>query len=258
MRPGNCRRHAGFAVIAAVLLMAGASRAGVEDEIVRLREELVDIKKDLAEIKAILQVFLRAQNPQQVVTAVVSVAGRPSLGRPDAPVTLVEFSDYQCPFCKRHSTTVYPLLKKDYVDTGKIRYVMRDFPIARLHPLAEKAHEAAHCAGEQQRYWEMHDLLFAKSPDLTVPALKKYAVEVGLNADQFDNCLDSDKYVKEVDQEIRDGEDAGIRGTPSFFAGRTESGEKITGTMIAGAQPLENFKRVIDGLLATGDNPREK
>jgi protein-disulfide isomerase len=139
-----------------------------------------------------------------------------------------------------------------------MRYVMRDFPNARLHPLAEKAHEAAHCAGEQKRYWEMHELLFAKSPDLTVPALKKYAVEVGLNAGQFDNCLDSDKYAKEVDREIQAGSDAGVRGTPSFFVGRSESGEKITGTMIVGAQPFENFKRMIDGILEAGNKPGPK
>ena len=104
----------------------------------------------------------------------------------------------------------------------------------------------------------MHDLLFTKSPDLSVPALKRYAVEVGLNTDKFNICLDTGKYAKEVDQEIKAGAEAGVRGTPSFFIGPTEPGDKITGTMIVGAQPLESFKRVIDGMLATAEKPGEK
>jgi protein-disulfide isomerase len=117
------------AVVAALLLWPGASRAGVvEEEIAELRREVAEIKKEVGEIKNLLQVALKPQSPPKV-TATVGVSGRPSLGRQDAPVTLVEFSDYQCPFCKRHFSTVYPILRKDYIDTGKLR-VFRDFPIS--------------------------------------------------------------------------------------------------------------------------------
>src|SRR5262249_25070646 len=145
---------------------------------------------ELVEIKNLLQGELKVQSPPKT-TATVRISGRPNLGREDAPVTLVEFSDYQCPFCKRHFSTVYPALKKDYIDTGKLRYVFRDFPIANLHPQAKKAHEAAYCAREQNRYWEMHDLLFENSKDLSVPALKGYATKIALNDDQFNACLES-------------------------------------------------------------------
>jgi protein-disulfide isomerase len=236
------------AFVTAPLILPGAAHAGVEEELAELRKELAEIKKELAEIKNLLSGAFKPQSPP-TTTAMVSVSAKPSLGRQDAPVTLVEFSDYQCPFCRRHFSTVYPILKKDYVDTGKLRYVFRDFPIANLHPQAKKAHEAARCAGEQNRYWEMHDMLFENSKDLSVPALKGYATKIVLNGDQFDACLESGKYAGEIDKEIAEGSAAGVRGTPAFFIGPTGSGEKISGTLVSGAQPLERFKQMIDDLL---------
>lgn len=235
------------------------AQVGVEADIAELRKEMAEVKKELAEIKAILQGALKAQSPLKAT--VVSVSGRPSLGRRDAPATMVEFSDYQCPFCQRHFSTVYPLLKKEYIDTGRLRYVFRDFPIATLHPQAKKAHEAAHCAGEQNRYWEMHDILFENSKELSIPALKRYAQEIGLNGDQFNGCLESDKFSREVEKEIGEGAKAGVQGTPSFFIGPSGSGEKITGTMVVGAQPLARFKQVIEEVLkasSQGDKSEPK
>lgn len=241
-----------MALIAAGLLIwpasAKAGQAGVEEEIAELRRELAEIKKELAEIKTILQKTLKAQSPASP-TAEVRVSGRPSLGRQDAPVTMVEFSDYQCPFCKRHVVTVSPILKKEYIDTGKLRHVFRDFPIASLHPQAKKAHEAAHCAGEQNRYWEMHDTLFENPRDFSLPALKQLAEKIGLQSEPFDRCLESGKYAPEVEKEIVEGTEAGVRGTPSFFIGPSGSGETIPGAMVTGAQPLARFKQVIESVL---------
>ncbi len=238
------------AIAAALLLWPSSSRAGVEEEIAKLRRELAEIKKDIAEIKSILilQGRSRARRPAKV-TAEVSVSGKPSLGRDDASVTMVEFSDYQCPFCKRHFLTVLPIIKKEYIDTGKVRYVFRDFPIASLHPQAKKGHEAAYCAGEQNKYWEMHDTLFKNSKDFSAPALKRYAQEIGLDGDKFNNCLQSGKYAGRIEKEIAEGVKAGVRGTPSFFIGPSGSGERITGTMVRGAQPLNRFRQVIENVL---------
>ncbi len=238
------------AIGAALLLWPSSSQAGVEEEIANLRKELAEIKKDIAEIKSILilQGRSRARRPSRV-TAEVRVSGKPSLGREDAPVTMVEFSDYQCPFCKRHFLTVLPIIKKEYIDTGKVRYVFRDFPIASLHPQAKKGHEAAYCAGEQNKYWEMHDTLFEISKDFSVPALKRYAQGIGLDGDRFNNCLQSGKYASRIEKEIAEGVKAGVRGTPSFFIGPSESGGKITGTIVRGAQPLNRFRQVIENVL---------
>jgi protein-disulfide isomerase len=238
----------GAAVAPALVLRPGPAHAGVEEEIGELRKELAEIRKEVGEIKNLLQSALKPQSPPKI-TASVSISGKPSLGRQDAPVTLVEFSDYQCPFCKRHFSTVYPILKKDYIDTGKLRYVFRDFPIAGLHPQAQKAHEAAYCAGEQKKYWEMHDMLFENSQDLSVSALKGYATKIALNNDQFSACLESGKYTGEIEKEISEGTQAGVSGTPAFFIGPSGSGEKITGTLVSGAQPLTRFKQVIEDLL---------
>ncbi len=238
------------AIAAALMLWPSSSQAGVEEEIAKLRRELAEIKKDIAEIKSILilQGRSRARRPSRV-TAEVSVSGKPSLGREDAPVTMVEFSDYQCPFCKRHFLTVLPIIKKEYIDTGKVRYVFRDFPIASLHPQAKKGHEAAFCAGEQNRYWEMHDTLFENSKDFSVPALKRYAQGIRLEGIRFNNCLQSGKYGSRIENEIAEGTKAGVRGTPSFFIGPSGSGGKITGTMVRGAQPLARFRQVIENAL---------
>jgi len=237
-------------IVTAPLVWTDTSHSGVEEEIANLRKELVGIKKDLAEIKAILQRAVRPQRPSNI-TAEVSVSGKPSLGQEGAPVTMVEFTDYQCPYCKRHSSTVFPIIKKEYIDTGKVRYVFRDFPIASLHPQAKKGHEAAHCAGEQNKYWEMHDTLFQNSKDLSVPALNRYAQAIGLDGDRFNSCLQSEKYASRIEKEIAEGAKAGVRGTPSFFIGPSGSGEKITGTMVRGAQPVARFRQVIESALKT-------
>jgi protein-disulfide isomerase len=179
------------------------------------------------------------------------------LGTSDAPVTIVEFSDYQCPFCRRYSLQVFPTLKREYIDTGKVRYVFRDFPLTNIHAQAEKAHEAAHCAGEVQQYWEMHDLLFSKQKNLSVPSLKEYATTLGLDLETFSTCLDSGKFQAEIGKDQADGAAAGIRGTPSFFIGKSGSGDSITGTIIRGAQPLEKFRAILDPLLQTSSSKTE-
>jgi len=240
-----CLCMAVTALATALVAWPGLGQAGVEEEIAELRREMGEIRRDLSEMKSILQGARQARTPPSAVPQ-VGVSGRPSLGAQTAPVTMVEFSDYQCPFCKRHFSTVFPILKKEYIDTGKLRYVFRDFPIAGLHPQAKKAHEAAHCAREQKRYWEMHSILFENSKDLSLAALKRYAGEIGLNGDQFDACLESGKFDPEVDKEIVEGAELGVRGTPSFFIGPSGPGEKIAGTMVTGAQPLARFKQIIE------------
>lgn len=238
-----------LAVIVSVpLLWTGTGHSGVEEEIANLRAELAGIKKDLGEIKAILLGAVQRREPSNV-TAEVSVSGKPSLGQESAPVTIVEFSDYQCPYCQRHFSTVFPILKKDYIDTGKVKYVYRDFPIANLHPQAKKGHEAAHCAGEQSKYWEMHDTLFQNSKDFSVSALNRYARAIGLDGDRFSSCLQSGKYANRIEREIAEGAKAGVQGTPTFFIGRIGTGDTITGTMVNGAQPVARFRQVIESIL---------
>jgi len=161
----------------------------------------------------------------------------PSKGPEKAPITIVEFSDFECPFCGRAEQTVAEVVRA-YPD--KIRLVYRDFPLP-MHPNAPKAAEAAHCAGDQGKYWEMHAKLFANQRALDVKSLKGYAKELNLDQAKFDKCLDSGEKAKVVEENHKAGGELGVTGTPAFF---------VNGMLLSGAQPFESFKDLIDAELA--------
>ena len=158
-------------------------------------------------------------------------------GGKNAKVTLVEFSDFQCPFCSQHAPTIDRLLA-DYGD--KIRLVYKHFPLSNIHPNAQKAGEAAECANEQGKFWEMHDKLFENQQALTNEDLKRYATTIGLNAGKFNDCLDSGKMASKVSDDYQEGLKKGVQGTPATF---------VDGVLVSGAQPYENFKAAIDAAL---------
>jgi protein-disulfide isomerase len=160
----------------------------------------------------------------------------PSRGEKNAPITIVEFSDFQCPYCVRAEPTVAQLVA---AYPGKIRVVYRDYPLP-IHPLAPKAAEASHCADDQGKYWEMHDKLFSVDGKLEVENLKKYARDLGLNGDNFDKCLDSGEKAKVVAEHQKAAEGLGVTSTPAFF---------INGRLVSGAVPLEDFKVVVEAEL---------
>ena len=168
---------------------------------------------------------------------VPTTAADPVRGNASAPVTIVEFSDFQCPFCARVNPTL-DRIRQTYGDRVKI--VFKDYPLAN-HPEAPKAAEAAHCAGEQSKFWEMHDAMFANQRALQVPQLKQTARAIGLNGSAFDQCLDSSKYAERVRTGTELGERMGVNSTPTLY---------INGRVLLGAMPFENFKQVIDEELA--------
>jgi len=169
----------------------------------------------------------------------------PSKGPANAPVTIVEFSDFQCPFCSRANPAIEQVLAT-YKD--QVRVVFRDFPLP-FHDKAQKAAEAGHCAAEQGKFWEMHDQMFANQQALDVDALKGYAKTVGVDEAKFAECLDGDKMAELVKKNMADGEEAGVSGTPAFF---------INGKMLSGALPFEDFKKAIDAeLVRLGKAPVE-
>ncbi len=173
----------------------------------------------------------------------VDTGGRAARGGgPNAPVTLIAFSDYECPFCKRAEETVQQVLKT-YGD--KVRLVHRDFPLA-FHAHARPAAEAARCAEAQGKFWEYHGKLFA-SPDLTPEKLQALATEVGLDRAKFDECVAKQQFKAAVDKDVADGTDAGVTGTPAFF---------VNGRMLSGAQPFEKFKELIDEELARAQSAK--
>ena len=187
----------------------------------------------------------QAANIQQAGSVVnVSADDDAVLGDPNAPVTIIEFSDFQCPFCRKFYTETLPQIKKDYLLTGKAKLVYRDFPLVQIHPGATPAAEGAECAREQGKFWEMHDAIFDEQGKLgsgtvqfTALDVKKWAANIGLNASKFNQCLDSGKYKQEVEKDLADGSAAGVNGTPATF---------INGRLVSGAQPFVAFKVIID------------
>lgn len=224
----------------------------LRNEIRALKEGQQAIQQQLKDIQKLLTTRARPRSNVQDVNLSVNVAKDPTKGPSDARVTLIEFTDYQCPFCARHTQSVLPQLTKDFIDTGKIRYVLRDFPLASIHKDAAKAHEAAHCAGEQGKYWEMHDQLFAHQRELQADKLAGYAETAGVTDGlAFQACVDSGKYAEQAKASVAEGSKVGVRGTPSFLLGLTEADGTVKATkLIRGAQPYPVFQRHINALLA--------
>jgi len=181
--------------------------------------------------------------PGEMVVAEVSPDDDPFWGPEDAAVTVVEFADYQCPFCQAHATETLHQIREAYGD--RIRYVFRDFPIPSLHPQAFAAAEASQCAADQGDFWGFHDRLFENQDAMDAPDLKEHAAVLGLDAVVFEECLESGKHRDEVQADLDDGIDYGVMGTPAFF---------INGRLIDGVVPFSVFERIIDEELAKADS----
>ena len=223
------------------------NKAQIKGEQAQVREQIRAYLQNqkLAARREEFLTSLRAQakvvvnlKPPPIQRIEVSVQGAPFKGGEKAPVTIVEFSDFHCPFCRRVIPTLAQLESR-YGD--KIKLVFRDFPIENLHPGATKAHEAARCANEQGKFWPYHDKLFASTPSSSPDVFKGMAKEVGLDAVAFETCLGSGKYQAAIKEDIAEVNRVGVGGTPAFF---------VNGRLISGAQPLEAFTRVIDDELA--------
>ncbi len=210
----------------------------------------------LTELKAIHQLLQNkpagAATPAPAANERVKlgvIQGGYSLGREDAPVTLVEFTDYQCPFCRRFEGDTFAQLKKEYIDTGKVRFVSRDLPLD-FHPNAPSAALAARCAGDQGKFWEIRNaMMLDTATDLGPEALTKYAEKTGLDMPAFNQCMSDKKYTAAIQKDKADAGTAGISGTPSFVIGKSDSKE-INGERVVGAVPFSVFDTAIKGALS--------
>lgn len=160
-------------------------------------------------------------------------------GDKDAKVTIIEWSDFECPFCARFYTETLGQIDEQYIKTGKVKLIYKDFPLS-FHPQAQKAAESSECAADQEKFWEMHNLLFEKGVQGGVASFKQFAKDLGLNSAKFDKCLDSGEKAGEVQKDMADGGKSGIQGTPGFL---------INGQLVSGAQPFTVFQQVIDAEL---------
>lgn len=224
---------------------------GVTQEQARLIiEELRQIKRELQEIRQRPAGALAPSIPlrQQLQMGSVGTSARPTLGQDAAPVTLVGFTDFQCSYCRKFFDQTLPGLREKYIDTGKLRFVFMDLPLD-FHAQALPAARAAHCAGEQAKFWQMHDALFAGSGKLTDQELATLATKIGLDMSKFKSCTESDRFVKEIEAAKAEAAKVGIQGTPSFVLGKTEVGkDTVSGEIIVGAVPLATFEARIKQL----------
>ncbi len=247
-------------VVAAIILSASVMYAfnNVNASLQQISSGIADVRTGLASI--------RLAPPSSATPTPAPAAGQTGKGSldtaavkgsNDAKIYLVEYSDFECPFCGRHVTQTAPQIDKNYLDTGKIRHVFKNFPLdtacnsglsRQMHPDACRASAAALCAGGQGKFWEMHDKLFANQQALSADDLKKYAKDIGLDSAKFASCLDSQATKAAIVGEIQEGDANGISGTPGFLI--TDAQGNVVGRVDGGAVPYANFQTELDKALA--------
>jgi protein-disulfide isomerase len=244
-------RHV-IGLAAAAALLGGALQVRAEgitsEQAQQILDELKAIRKTLEQRP--VAPAAAAPAPARPVDDKVSYAfptGGFSVGKDDAPVVLVEYTDYQCPFCQRFHNDAFAQIKANYVDTGKLRYISRDFPLP-FHENAQRSAVAARCAAEQGKFWELRHTLIVNASQLQPDKILGYAQSASLDVNKFKACIDSDKYKAAIDKDVAEGTAAGVTGTPSFVLGRITNG-KIEGVRIVGAMPYAQFDAKIQEFL---------
>ena len=233
--------------------------AALKREVQTLRDQQAQMQKELTAIKNFLQSVMQPRQQGQadgpevpgIIGATIPTANEPSLGPASAKVTVMEISDYHCPFCKRQKLQTFPQIAAEYIKTGKIQYMFVDYPIAQLHPAAARTHEAANCAGDQGKYWEMHASLFNNPVARDDAALTALARPIGIDTAALQSCLAGGKHAGAVQASVSRMEQLGISGTPMVVIGLTPApGQpmKIV-KYVYGAQPFAAFKAAIEGVL---------
>ena len=231
--------------------------AALKREIQALRAQQTAMERDLQTIKTFLQNLAQRGQPSgpaadEFANKVIPISDEPSKGNAGAKVTIVEVSDYHCPFCRRQTLQTLPQVLTEYVNSGKVRYVFVDYPIAQLHPDAFKSHEAANCAGDQGKYWQMHESLFASAPVKDAAQLTEKAKTIGLDIPKFSACLSSGRHAVAIRDSIERMQQLGVGGTPLTLIGITPAAGapmKVLSS-VYGAKPYSEFKTAIDAALA--------
>jgi protein-disulfide isomerase len=213
------------------------------------KQQADDILNELRQIRQLLekQTAAGSQQPgEQIVKAKVGIAGAYALGSKDAPLTMVEFTDFQCPYCQRFHVSTFAELKRDYIDTGKLRFVSRDLPLD-FHPNAMQAAEAGRCAGEQGQFWAMRDRMNANPDKLDMASLVSWAQDLKLNVNGFRACVESQKYKNAIQSDIQMAQKIGANGTPSFVVGKSTA-DGVDGELVVGAMPYQMFDQKLKEL----------
>jgi protein-disulfide isomerase len=252
------------AVAVLALLSLSPPQTQTPDDVTALRREIDALKaqqasmqRDLQAIKNVLQALAGPRQPavapeEHYIGKTIPIGLDQTKGSASAKVTVVEISDYHCPFCRRQTVTTLPQIMDDYINAGKARYVFVDYPIAELHPQAFRSHEAANCAADQGKFWQMHDSLFANSPVGDDEHLTAQARGIGLDTTKFASCLAAGTHAAAIRKSISRVEDLGVGGTPLMLVGLTPAPGAPLKVVKAvyGAKPYSEFKAAIDAVIA--------
>jgi protein-disulfide isomerase len=223
--------------------------SNLRTDIRALQAEQQQIITRLDELKQLLQANGQPVRPQPPST--LDIHGENFRGDAGARVALIEYADFECPYCGEYVRKSFPQILSDYIETGKVKYFYRDLPL-EMHSRALPAARAARCAGEQGKFWEMHDSLFAKQNALSAPAVLDRAQTLGLDKEKFNECLSSEKYTADIQKSVSEAQKMGIDGTPTFFLGVVgPDGDVTVEKRLQGAAPFDVFKTEIDALLAS-------
>jgi protein-disulfide isomerase len=236
----------GFRALAQEPNSTDARLKGIEDAVRALTSQV-------AELTARLKPPQPPPSPIEVISTdlTLDISKSPKKGSTTAKIALVEFSDFQCPFCARHFQSTLPELQKTYIDTGKLQYVFRHLPLEQIHPLARQAAQAASCVGKQGKFWEYHDLLFLNQKGLSGTAFQDHAKTLKLNPAAIEKCLADPTVASRVTDDIADARRLGIQATPGFVIGAVQADGQIRIVRrIMGAQPVQLFRSVLDELLS--------
>lgn len=256
-RPGTLRSALSAFLLAAGIASAQQSPQALQTQIDSLRNEVQSLKQQqstiLQQLGAIQQMLARQQAPQPPANPVIDLKGSPMRGSGNAKVAIVEYTDYWCGFCARFATQTMPEILKSYIETGKVRYYLKDFAAQRGPHVAQ----AAWCAADQNKYWQMHDTLFAHYGKYDDKELVSYAAQVGADPTLFQKCVASGSHAADVQKGMDSGSQIGIDGTPTFLIGAIDPAapdQMKTVVRVVGAQPLDAFKAALDSVLAQAES----
>jgi protein-disulfide isomerase len=233
-----------------LLLPVHAQKNSKEEGITR--EQANQILEELKQIRQLLEKQNKPAappGPPEPTKAKLNMTGSEMLGSKDAPFTMVEFTDYQCPFCQRFHTTAFTELKKNYIDTGKVRFYSRDLPLDSMHPNAIRAAQAARCASEQGQFWAIRDIMGANPSKLDMDSLVADAASLKMDTAKFRSCVESEKYKQAIQTDVLEAMKIGADGTPTFVIGKSTP-EGVDGEVMVGAMPYEVFDRKLKTLEA--------
>jgi protein-disulfide isomerase len=244
-------RNARFAALPLILLLPLGAQNAKKDakkdtgkDAGITRDQADQILDELRQIRQLLQAQAEKNGPPSPVRAKLDLTGFQMLGSKDAPVTMVEFTDYQCPYCQRFHMTIFNDLKKNFIDTGKVRFYSRDLPLDSLHPNAIRAAQAARCAADQGQFWKLRDIMGSNPDKLDMDSLLADATSLKMDLGAFKGCLDTQKYKEAVQTDVLEAMKIGAEATPTFVIGKSTP-QGVDGELLVGLQPLGEFVKLI-------------